>query len=302
MIFLLVRFVEGVVGSFVLSLLLASVSDIEAEQSRPWMMGLAGAMLALGAGLGMPLGAGGRVDPAIPFLISASLMTVIAFLGISLRDADHLIESSHTTIREFLNLMRLERLLVIPLSFVFIDRFTAGFITASLNLHLRETLGLDPGQAGSMLGLVFWPMGLLSLPVSVLMSRTGAVFLMLVGSVIYGLALALLGWTLNVLEVTSLLAITGIGAALMFVPTLSLVSQWAPRNYRGVAIGSYMGIGSLGFLLGPLASVYMKALLANRLESSQVFPALATIFGSLELLMVVAVFPLIGWIRQREKR
>lgn len=298
-VFFAVRFFEGAVGAFVLSLLMASVGDLEVELGRPYLMGLAGMTLALGGGLGMPLGAAGKADPAVPFMISAGFMALVSVGALALRDAGRLVESSHTTVPDFFKLLRLEWLLFIPLLFVFIDRFTAGFVTASLNLHLRETLHLGPGQTGSMLGLVFWPMGLLSFPVALLMKRTGVLLPVLLGSFVYGLALLLLGWTDNVVLLTALLALAGLGAALMFVPTLTLASRLAPESYRGTAIGAYMGIGSLGFLLGPLASVYLKSMLADYFEGMTLFAVLSGIFGSLEILVVLVVLPLYGWIGRR---
>ena len=73
----------------------------------------------------------------------------------------------------------------------------------------------------------------------------------------------LLGWTDNVVFLTVLLALAGLGAALMFVPTLTPVSRLAPEAYRKTATGARMGIGSPGFLLGPLASVYLESMRAD---------------------------------------
>src|SRR5690606_39224926 len=106
-------------------------------------------------------------------------------------------------------------------------------------------------------------------------------------------------WTDNVVLLTALLALAGLGAALMFVPTLTLASRLAPESYRGTAIGAYMGIGSLGFLLGPLASVYLKSMLADYFEGMTLFAVLSGIFGSLDVLVVIVVLPQYGWIERR---
>ncbi len=298
-VFFTIRFLEGAVGAVALSLLMASVADLEVELGRPYLLGLAGMMLALGGGLGMPLGAAGKSNPAIPFMISSAFMALVAVSAFYVKDAARHAPGSQTTVIEFLRVLRMEWLLLVPLLFVFVDRFTAGFVTATLNLHLRETLQLGPGQTGSMLGLVFWPMGLLAFPVALLMKRTGPLPPVLVGSFLYGLALLLIGWTDDVLVLTLLLALAGLSAALMFVPTLSLASRLAPPQYRAVAIGSYMGIGSLGFLLGPVAAVYLKALLARYFEGALLFAMQSGIFGSLEILVVLHVLPIYGWIRRK---
>ncbi|MBW7858489.1 MAG: MFS transporter [Leptonema sp. (in: Bacteria)] len=304
--FFLTRFVEGASAAFTLSLLLAMMGDFEAELHKPYLMGLAGMMLALGGGLGFPLGALGKSNPQLPFLAAAITMCIVGFMSFFLKDATRLSKTVQVKTGEFFTLMKSQWLLIIPLLFIFIDRLTGGFASSSLNLHLRETVGLDAAQTGRLLGYVFLPMGLLAYPVTLFMNRYGILLSVLLGSGIYGVALLFLGLTQSSAMLSLILVVAGVGAALMFVPTLALTSRLAPASLRATAIGSYMGVGSLGFLIGPLLSVYVKSWLNQYFDAIDSFAILAGFFGSLELLMVIAVLPfstkIITLIRQKQEK
>lgn len=305
-LFFVTRFIEGAAAAFTLSLLLAMMGDFEAELRRPYLMGLAGMMLALGGGLGFPLGALGKSNPKLPFIAAAITMLIVGFLCFFIRDANRLSKTVQVKAGEFFSLMKSQWLLVIPLLFIFIDRVTGGFASSSLNLHLRETVGLDAAQTGRLLGYVFLPMGLLAYPVTLFMNRYGILLSVLLGSTVYGVALLFLGLTQSSAMLSLILVVAGVGAALMFVPTLALTSRLAPSSLRATAVGSYMGVGSLGFLIGPLLSVYLKSWLNQYYDAIDSFAILAAIFGSLELLMVLAVLPFVQkislLIQQKQER
>ncbi|MCB1310212.1 MAG: MFS transporter, partial [Leptospiraceae bacterium] len=147
---LLIRFMEGAVSITVIGLLLAAITDRENDSSNPVffqkgiLMGLAGLLLSLGVGLGLPLGILGQTDPRLPFYIAALLMLVTGILALQLPES----ESIHTSRGQLSRLsvaLRERPLILIPFAFAFVDRFTVGFLVSAFNLHLRESLAFGPG-------------------------------------------------------------------------------------------------------------------------------------------------------------
>lgn len=291
------RFIEGATSVFVIGLLMSAVADRERNSEehgfRPGtLMGLAGMLLVLGAFAGIPLGGVlGRTNALLPLYVSGTLMLGNACLAFFLKDTEFFHEERALRPRDALRLLAMAPLVLVPLLFAFTDRFTFGFLVSSFNLHLREGLHLNPAAAGLSMGVVMLPMVLLAYPSVLLGRRLGLLPLLLGGSALYGLALAAAGTQSSTQGLFGLLGLAGLGAGLMYIPSLLLAARLAPPGWNATVMSMFTAAGSLGFLLGPLASAGLEHLYRLRLEPPLVIPLLASSFGLLEVLAVAATIP-----------
>ena len=291
-----VRFLEGACHIFVISLLLSLIADRENDPDSPYfrkglLMGIAGMVLSLGVGLGSPLGILGRKNPDIPFLFAGGLMVTIGLVSfLFLKDYEyHYFKKIRFS--DWLEAFQSNQFLTIPYLYNFIDRFTVGFFVTGFNLHLREDLGFSSGQVGMYLSSVLLPMSLLALPFALLSKKTGTVLLMLLGSLIYGFFLAVAGFISDPTLLIIILVFCGIGAGVMFVPSMMMASSMAKREYNASVMAGFTGIGSIGFMLGPIASVLLLESLKSQ-NISNSFEITSFVFGSLEVLVVILTLPI----------
>jgi MFS family permease len=141
----------------------------------------------------------------------------------------------------------------VPLVLAFVDRFTVGFFTTSFPLLLAGTHGVPRPLIGMLLAAFLLPFALLSYPFGRLAERTAPARLAALGSAVYGLGTAFVGVTPPHL-LWALMPLLGLASAVFFVPTILLALESAPAIGRGTAIAAFHAAGSLGFLLGPIAS------------------------------------------------
>jgi MFS family permease len=141
-------------------------------------------------------------------------------------------------------------LLALPFTFGLIDRFTAGFFALVGTLYFRETFDLDPAATGMVLALFFAPFALLQYPFGLLSDRVGRTAPIVVGSGLYGIGVVAVGAAPSLELAGALMVVIGVLGALMAPATLALVADLAPAGERGVAMGGFNAVGSVGFLLG----------------------------------------------------
>ena len=293
-VLLLLRFLEGGAHIFVIGLLIASFKDTDAkanETHKGKSLAFAGIAVSLGAAMGLPLGVLGKSNPYFPFYFGGSILLVLGIVSFFfLRDEEFLVEKKlHFTMLK--SAFSESPYLFVPFALNFVDRFTVGFITSSLNLHLRGDLGLHPGLVGLAMAFVLFPMSVLSYPMVLLSRKVGIIKLALGGSLVYGIFLGLSGWTTNLWILFPFLVLTGIGAGVMFVPSLLLASELSPKNLSATVMSAFTGVGSLGFMLGPIFSVYLQNLLQS-MDTPFSFGILSAIFGSMEIFLVLLFLPL----------
>ncbi|NBU97600.1 MAG: MFS transporter [Spirochaetia bacterium] len=290
------RFLEGSFHIFVISLLLSLVADRENDPNSKYhkkglLLGIAGMVLSLGVGLGSPLGILGRKNPELPFLFAGILMIGIGIVSLFfLKDYEYHY-TKKINFKDWVNAFRENRLLGIPYLYNFIDRFTVGFFVTSFNLHLREDLGLNSGQVGMYLSFVLLPMSLLALPFALLAKKMGAVLLMMAGSLIYGFFLAISGYITNTNILIISLIFCGVGAGVMFVPSMMMAASLAKREYNASVMAGFTGVGSIGFMLGPIFAVLILRFL-EKFYPNISFGTVSLLFGSLEILVVFFTLPL----------
>ncbi|TGN09409.1 MFS transporter [Leptospira ilyithenensis] len=296
-LFLLVRFFEGASHIFIIGLLLSSAADREndPENTRYYgkgiLMGITGMFLSLGGAFGMPLGILGRKNPLLPFYVGSGILVFVGLVALFKLKDTGVHKQKEFKLSHLKTAIIDNPYLYVPFLFNFIDRFTVGFIISSFNIHLRETLAFHPGILGVFLGLVLFPMSLLSYPSALISRKTGVLPLVLAGSLIYGIFLGLSGTTDNFWLLFTYLLICGIGAGVMFVPSMMLASKMSRSGLTATTMSAFTGIGSLGFMLGPVVSVQMEGVFKANLPAEYSFPALSFFFGFLEIGLVLLTIP-----------
>ncbi|MFB5649951.1 MFS transporter [Leptospira wolffii] len=299
------RFLEGGAHIFVIGLLLASISDREKDPENRFynkgiLFGLAGTLLTLGGGIGQSLGFLGNSNPLLPFFAGGGILVLLGLVSfLFLRDS-RIYKSEKIYAENAKALLKFSPLLLVPILFHFVDRFTVGYFLSSLNLHLREDLGFTPGKVGSLFGTMFLLMSLLSLPAAVLSKRWNSIGLVWIGSFIYGIAQASTGFLESTSALTLSMVACGIGAGIMYVPAMRLASSLSPPGMNATTMTVFTGLGSFGFLLGPILSISLENALAENIGKPYSIAWTGIVFGGLEILLVLLTLPLFRKIRSAE--
>ncbi len=299
-VFLAVRFLEGCAHIFALSQLLALASSCRPGPQRGRVMGAVGGGLLLGVALGAPLGGVvGDADPIRPLYLGGGVALVAGVLAAVLLRETAAAGEDRPGAREILGLVRRHRLLVVPLAFAFVDRFTVGFYTTTLSLYLERIHALPPARIGALIAIFMLPFALLSVPFGWLAERTSRALLLCGGSLLYGLGtLSLPWWGAGALP--GVMAAIGAAAAVMFVPSLVMTTQVAPERVRATALGGFNAAGSLGFIVGPVTGGLVSeavALPAGDWEAG--YRAAFGVAGGTEILLAMVALPLIlAWERR----
>ena len=289
-IFLGIRLIEGCAHIFALSLLLSIAASLGGVEGRGRTMGITGAGMMLGVALGAPIGGVlGRVDPLRPVLTGA-----IVLVGAALLAAVTLVEPrEHTTrptAREIWRTVRQHRAITAPLIFAFADRFTVGFYTTTFSLFASGLHGAPPPQVGLWISAFMLPFALLSFPFGLLADRVSKTALLCGGSALYGLLTASLGfWPTSLIGPG--MAVIGMAAAVMFVPSMMMTTDLAPPEIRSTSLGAFNTAGSLGFILGPLTGGFVSQVVSADRGAAAGYQAAFGVAGAAEILCVAVALP-----------
>ncbi len=288
--FLGIRLIEGCTHIFALSLLLSIAASLGGVEGRGRTMGITGAGMMLGVALGAPIGGVlGRVDPLRPLLTGA-----IVLVGAALLAAVALVEpQEHTTrptAREIWRTVRQHRAITAPLIFAFADRFTVGFYTTTFSLFASGLHGAPPPQVGLWISAFMLPFALLSFPFGLLADRVSKTALLCGGSALYGLLTASLGfWPTSLIGPG--MAVIGMAAAVMFVPSMMMTTDLAPPEIRSTSLGAFNTAGSLGFILGPLTGGFVSQVVSADHGAAAGYQAAFGVAGAAEILCVAVALP-----------
>ncbi len=258
------RTLGGVMGGN-LSVTYAYVSDISSPQDRPKSMGLIGAAFSLGFMLGPALGgllAGSDMATAnffLPAMIAAGLST-IALMGVLIILPESLkpeiraqnSDRPHVDMSTQLQIVFSKRTLAILIAIAFLV-FAAWTVVQSIfALWANRVLDFGPTQ----IGLIFAYSGMVGVacqviligPLAKLVSEKTIVLLTIIAMC---LGLITLSGATNLSY--TLLSMTLLSAShSVFFPVISsLVSKEATETDRGVVLGVFQGVSSLGRVAGP---------------------------------------------------
>lgn len=293
---LALRLLEGFAHMSALSLLMALGADHAGKAGLGARMGAVGAAISLGVATGAPLGGLiGAIDPLWIPLGGGALSLALALLAL-LGLHDVAANRPRMAVAAIVATLRSRRQLVIPLAFSFADRLTVGFIVSTLSLYLGLVVGFDARAIGGAMAAFLIPFSLLTYPAGHLSRHWDPLAMMISGSVLYGLFLAVLGF-LPGDWIVAAMALGGVIAALMYAPSLVLASQYGGEECRASALAAFNMAGSLGFAAGPLASSALLALFS--LWLAMPYPAVFVCIGAIEVVLALAV---LGWMRSSPLR
>ncbi len=287
---LIIRLCEGAAHILVISALMALAADCAAPESRGRTMGLMGACLMMGTACGSPLGGLlGQWNPAWVLPMGSAISAMLAPLAAWLV---HDTSIRRTNLRRIpmLVFLRAQRDLIVPFAYAFIDRFCVGIIVSSFVLYLGHHLEVSPAGRGGLLTLFMLPFALLCYPAGRLSDRFGRIAPLCLGSIGFGIVLALYGFVpLSWMWV--LMVLSGIFSAAMFAPNLTLCADLSPRSLRGSAYAGFNAVGSFGFLCGPLIGGAVVSFVGQRFDAPTAYRAAFVVGGMSELLCALITLP-----------
>ena len=262
------------IGAFSLSI--TKLMDLSGGHGRN--MGAAGTAIGFGAALGAVVGGQlATVDPLAPVYGGAVLLGIAALVGLTIPDQ---YAGGGLPIGTVLNGIQEKPIMLVPFSFGYIDRLTAGFFALTGVAYFRDAFDIDAALAGITLALFFVPFALLQYPVGSLSDRIGRFRPVVYGSVLYGVTI--IGVFLSPVYgiAAGFMVLVGIWGAFVSPTTMALVTDIVPATERGAAMGGFNVFGSLGMLSGFL----IGGLITNQFGY---LPAFLTV-GGLEI--AIALF------------
>jgi 1-acyl-sn-glycerol-3-phosphate acyltransferase len=254
-------------------------------QRRGASLGVVASALMVGVGVGAPLG-GVLIDrdPVLVYTVGAGLLILaaIAALGVPALSAP----AQDRGARYRWDRRRLVSWM--PLAYGFADRFLIGVFVSTFTLFLTEVHGVGAATRGMLMSLFLLPFAVLCWPAGKLADRLGWFGPLIFANVAFGLVYATYGLVpFDVLPVA--MVASGVLSALMFAPSLVLVSDFAKRGAGEGLFGMFQIAGSIGFLTGPLVG----GILVEVLVDSAGVPAWATIFSAVGL--TLTALGLLSW-------
>ena len=245
-------------------------------------MGLMGGSLIFGVAIGAPVG--GYLTrwygPRAPLVGAAVPFALLAIAALFLPETGA--RSLHTRIRDILGTLKGRPRLVFPFLCHFVDRLAVGLFVVVFPLYL-DTLGAaDPAIRGRYLSFFLLPFAFLQFFTGRLAERTGPYRPLLLGSLLYGIALSVVGVS-GLFVLGPVMFLLGVFASLMFPPAILLAARYSDPTTRGSTMGGFNLAGSLGFAIGPLMGAWAY--------ETRGFAFAFALCGALEILLAV-----VGWL------
>ena len=242
-------------------------------------LGIVASALMVGVGVGAPVG-GVLIDraPALVYPVGAALLGAAALAAALIpRTAVAAADAAATPdapTRSRYAWDRRRPASWMPLAYGFADRFLIGVFVSSFTIFLTEVHGVTAATRGMLMSLFLLPFALLCWPAGRLADRVGWYAPIVLANLGFGVVYASygllpLGW------LPAAMVLSGVLSALMFSPSLVLVSEFARRGAGEGLFGVFQVAGSFGFLFGPMVG----GLLVETLRTPSGAPRWALIFG-----------------------
>lgn len=247
-------------------------------------LGVVASALMVGVGVGAPLG-GVLIDrdPMLVYTVGAALLVVAALAAALVPRL-----SAEGPQRSRYRWDRSQLASWMPLAYGFTDRFLIGVFISTFTLFLTEVHDVSAAARGLLMSLFLLPFAALCWPAGRLTDRVGWFRPIVGANILFGLVYASYGvLPLRLLPVAMVLS--GVLSALMFAPSLVLVSEFARHGAGEGLFGVFQVAGSFGFLAGPLAG----GLLVETLRAADGAPAWSMIFAVVGALLVA--LGLVSW-------
>lgn len=248
---LLLRFFQGAMTVMSWSLIMTVALDRSDRSRYGASMGIVGTGLALGLGVGAPIGGvAGGIDPLLPLRIAAVLFGIAGGISwVFVKDTPMLAKTE--SIVKAVAVAVSDRRVLPPYLFAFAERFSAGFLVLLFPLFMADTFGSSPQERGMYLAAFLLPFALLQYPFGRLSDRKGRDTMLIVGGLSYAALFALLGLSGHAL-VFVVMVCCGVFAAMLLPASLALLGSVAGKEGRATHMGGFNAVGSLGFAAGPV--------------------------------------------------
>ena len=155
-------------------------------------------------------------------------------------------------------------------------------------LYLTEVHGVSAATRGLLMSLFLLPFALLCWPAGKLTDRVGWFVPIIAANILFGIVYASYGF-LPLEWLPLAMVLSGVLSALMFAPSLVLVSEFARHGAGEGLFGVFQIAGSFGFLAGPLVG----GVLVETLRTAGGEPAWSMIFALVGALLVLLGF--VSW-------
>jgi DHA1 family tetracycline resistance protein-like MFS transporter len=251
------RIVSGVTGGSI-SAAKSYIADVTTKENRAHGMGMLGAGIALGYVFGPPLGGVlGHYHVTLPYFVAGGIallncIAAVFFLPAPPRVApgeqgDEL--SALAYARRAFQQPRLGAYLVI----VFCVTLTFSLFTGTYALFCKQGLGFEQNKIGLLLGFT----GVVAAVVQggmirPLVKRCGELPLVVIGAAIYAASMAALPLAASLGGILAVLLLLACGNSLNGPTLLALVSQEAPPEEQGRALGFEQSVEGLARIVGLL--------------------------------------------------
>lgn len=217
-------------------------------ERRGASLGVVASALMVGVGVGAPLG-GVLIDrdPLLVYSLGAALLVLASVSALA-------VPATAAPARDPQARYRWDRRRLaswMPLAYGFADRFLIGVFVSTFTLFLTEVHGVAAATRGMLMSLFLLPFALLCWPAGKLADRVGWFGPLIFANVSFGLVYATYGLLPFSWLPVAMIA-SGMLSALMFAPSLVLVSEFAKRGAGEGLFGTFQVAGSFGFLTGPL--------------------------------------------------
>jgi len=251
------RIVSGVTGGAI-SAAKSYIADVTTKENRAHGMGMLGAGIALGYVFGPPLGGVlGHYHLTLPYLVAGGIALLNCVAAVFFLPAPPLAPSREQT-DELSSFAYARRAFSQPrlgayLAIIFCVTLTFSLFTGTYALFCKQGLGFDQSKIGLLLGFT----GVVAAVVQggmirPLVKRTGELPLVAVGAAIYAVSMAALPLAVSLGAILAVLLLLACGNSLNGPTLLALVSQEAPPEEQGRALGFEQSVESVARILGLL--------------------------------------------------
>ena len=276
----------------------AYITDITTPENRAKGMGLIGGALSLGFILGPAVGgllAGGDPENANLSLVAffAGGTSFLALLGTIFFLPESLSDDLKEKIKQRPKMSRPQQFKVVSARGALLTLFIAALIfaaaeavyTTTFPLYVNDKLGLGPREVGLILSFAGVIMVIMQIKaIGPLAKRFGEINLITTGCFVYAFGLALVATANGIPQLLLANVFLPIGLAIVNPSVSSLVSQECADTERGIVMGLYQSVGSLGRGVGPL---YSGTLFGQISIYAPIFYSIASMVPMLGLIYLV---------------
>ena len=289
-VLMIVRFLEGAMHITALSAWMATGADMSRGGDSGKVMGALGGMIIFGITIGVPLGGVIAGDTPNNVFVAAALASIFAILFVFGLSQVNVGNNAYSQFSSLTRAIKQNRWLLIPYAYTFIDRLSIGVVVSTLSLYMSDILKLTPAQRGAELSYFLVPFALLCYPIGKLSDRYGRIWMMAIGSLLFGFVFMWYGYVEG-WQLSMVMLVSGILSALMFTPTMAISKDLSTPEQHGTVFAGYNIAGSLGFIVGPLLGGTLFTWLLQSQQELQAYQSTFVLTGLFEIACAVISLP-----------